>query len=229
MSKIEKAGKRRIHQESTIPRHARAVRRKGCGASLHRPSDESGNITIAFVFFMIIICTLLVGVFDLSGALATRSSMENDLAAAIDETKTSSNALIVKNSDDPGKSIAEQVVKSVRQNGSNGKVSVWVAEADSSKVPEDMRAIAVWVMLEGSYEPMTMGKLLDKIDLAAVDGCYLIPYSANKAWRPATSNLVGAYVADADFSSVSFNASSASEVPEALANQLQLAVSKANE
>lgn len=229
MDKNMKTGRRRVHRESTLPCHTKAVKRKGRNVPNRQVADESGNITIAFVFFMVIICTLLVGIFDLSGALATRSSMENDLAAAIDETKTSSNALIVKNSDDPGKTIAEQVVKSIRQNGSNGKVSVWVSEADSSKVPEDMRAIAVWVMLEGSYEPMTMGKLLDEIGLAAVDGCYLIPYSANKAWRPATSNLTGAYVAEADSSSVTFNASSASQVPSGLAAQLQLAIDKANE
>ncbi len=210
------------------PRGLGAVLGLGSAGRRARLADEAGNITIGFLACVLLVSVMLVGVIDLGGAFATRSNMENDLAVAVDSTKASGSGLVTKNADDPGKAIAEQVVSSLRQNGTKGRVCVWVEEAPASAVPQTMRAIGVYVTLEGKYVPMTLGKLLNEISLGCENGCSVVPYSIEKAWRPAT-DVCGVYVAEEGASDVVFTSHTTDEVPAALTERVQDAISDANQ
>lgn len=190
--------------------------------------DESGNITIAFAILMTMLLVLFVGVADLGGAWATRSAMENDLAAAMDQRKTTSEGLVTKNVTGD-RFVARSIVESLRRDGFDGKVTVWVAEAEAGSVPSDRRAIGVWAWTETTYEPMTLGRLMGEVGLAAQEGCHLVPYSAGTAWRPNDQERFTKLVAEAGSSTLSLTSASADLAPQQVKEELAKAVAEATE
>lgn len=187
--------------------------------------DESGNITVAFVAMTLIIAVLFAAVMDFGMAFAQHNEQENDLAIALDATKTSASGLLVKNSDWPEKQIATEIVTSLRTNGCNDAVSVWVKEAPASQVNNSARrAIAVYVEVTGSYSPISAGNVIGQIGVASNDGCYLVPYSADTAWRPATSRA-GCYKALANGSNITYENKS---VPSQVNDLISAAIEEIN-
>lgn len=191
-------------------------------------TDESGGITIVFAALITLLLVLFVGVMDLGGAWATRSAMENDLAAAMDQRKTTAEGLVTKNVSGD-RFVAEGVVESLRRDGFDGKVTIWVAEAKASDVPSDRRAIGVWAWTSTTYEPMTMGKLMGRVDLAAQEGCHLVPYSAGTAWRQNGQERVTRLVAEAGSSTLSETRESMDTAPQQVRDELAKAVAEASE
>ena len=63
--------------------------------------DESGNITLASLFMMMILVVFMVGMIDLGLAWAKTNQQEDLVAVACDEAKTSSTALGRKNASWP--------------------------------------------------------------------------------------------------------------------------------
>lgn len=189
---------------------------------------ESGNITIAFAILMTILLMLFVGVADLGGAWATRSAMENDLAAAMDQRKTTAEGLVTKNVSGDW-FVAEGIVESLRRDGFDGKVTIWVAEAKAGSVPADRRAIGVWAWTSTTYEPMTLGRLMGEIDLAAQDGCHLVPYSAGTAWRQNGQERVTKLVAEAGSSTLVETGASMDTAPQQVRAELAKAVNEASD
>lgn len=170
-----------------------------------QPADESGNITVTFVLMSVMIACLFAAVLDLGLAYTQHTAQENDLAVALDTTKTSASGLLIKNSTWPEKEIANEIVTSLRQNGNNDAVTVWVKEASALQVGNPARrAIGVYVEVSGSYKPMSAGNLIGTLEISSAGGHYLIPYSADTAWRPSTSRA-GSYSAASNSSSISYS------------------------
>lgn len=168
------------------------------------PTDEHGDIMVASAIMMFLVAIILLGILDFGMAFAQHNAQENDLAVALDTTKTSSSGLLMKNSDWPEKQIATEIVTSLRENGCSDAVSVWVKEAPASQVDDSTRrAIAVYIEVSGSYTPALTGNVIGQIGIKSSDGCYLIPYSGNTAWRPATSRA-GCYKALANSSNITY-------------------------
>lgn len=190
--------------------------------------DESGNITIAFAVLVSLLLMLFVGVMDLGGAWATRSAMENDLAAAMDQRKTTSEGLVTKNVSGDW-FVAEGIVDSLRRDGFDGQVTIWVAEAAAADVPSDRRAIGVWAWTSTTYEPMTLGRLMGEVGLAAEEGCHLVPYSAGTAWRQDGRERVTRLVAEAGSSTLSETREDMSAAPRQLRDELAAAVAEASD
>lgn len=169
-----------------------------------QPTDERGDVMVASVIMMLLAAIILLGILDLGMAFAQHNAQENDLAVALDTTKTSSSGLLMKNSDWPEKQIATEIVTSLRENGCSDAVAVWVKEATASQVGNSTRrAIAVYVEVSGSYTPTLAGNIIGQIGIKSGDGCYLIPYSGDTAWRPATSRA-GCYKALANSSTIAY-------------------------
>lgn len=171
------------------------------------PEDESGNITITFVILILIISVLLVGVLDFGGALTRHTVMQDKLEVAVDNSsKTSSTSMYVKNQTNPEREIATEVVKSLRANGCDDKVDVWVKEASQSQVGDAAsRVIGVWVEVSGTYHPMTAGNVIGDMEVKNADGFYLTPYSADSAWRPGNEqNREGRYTAESGTSTITY-------------------------
>lgn len=202
---------------------------------MDRAKDESGSVTVAAVAMALVLALLLAGTLDLGAALAKRTSMADDLAYSLDELKTPASALVVKNSPSPDREIAERVVGALRANGTDGEVDVWVAEQSAGAavagypaVPQDKRAIAVYVTVRGGYEPFTVGAFTGEIDVGCADACSIIPYSANAAWAPVRiDDQAYHYRSPEGADSAQGEAVRFARAPQALKDQLSAAVAEA--
>lgn len=195
------------------------LRWKGC------PADESGNITVASVFMAVVIAFALAAVLDFGCAFAQHAKQEAALAVALDSTSTSATGLMVKNSDSPERDLAFQVVTALRRNGCGDAVTVYVKEATAKQVGDDShRALAVYVEVSGTYHPMSAGKLIGDMEVASSDGCYLVPYSADAAWRPSPWPCKATSEATSDPSFIHCSCQSTASMPEQVDNLLSAAI-----
>lgn len=185
--------------------------------------DESGNITLASLFMMMILVVFMVGMIDLGLAWAKANQQEDLVAVACDEAKTSSTALVIKNDSWPEQLLSQQVCKSLRTNGWTGEITVYVEELpkSTSGLPSSRRVMAACVEVDGDYRAMTAG--LD-IKLPVTESFYLVPYSPSEAWRPATSRTgkytLAANTSAAYRSNVKYTAQSHYQMPQKLKDSL---------
>lgn len=187
---------------------------------------ERGNVTVFFVAISLSLALILVLVLDIGLALFQKGTQENDLAVATDEIESSAFGLVVKNSNTPELDIAEAIVESLRANGTDAKAHIFIAEAASTDVPTNKRAIAYYVVLEGAYTPMFAGPIIGDITVANAQAGYLVPYSSEVAWRP-SSSAPGEYIAQAGQTSVTRNAMNATSMPQVLQDTLRDATEEA--
>lgn len=188
---------------------------------------EDGNITIMFLALSLCISLILVLAIDLGTALFQKSTQENDLAIACDEVESSAFGLSVKNSNNPELSIAQKIVEDLRDNGTQAKAHIYVYEAAKSDVPTNKRAIAYYVVLEGKYKPFFVGNLTGDITVANAKSGFLIPYSTEVAWRPATTQP-GEYIAQEGKTSVTRVSKTLNSMPKQLQETLSQAIEEAH-
>lgn len=193
---------------------------------LHKMRNEQGNISLLLVVCTVVL-TLVFGVaLDFGLAFAQKSAQDDALALAREEILSPAFALKLKNSPTPEQDIAERIVESLRFNGTDAKVHVHVIEAPPEDVPENKRAIAYYVVLEGTYSPILLGMIIDGIPLASASSAYAIPYSTTLAWRPGIPHP-GEYTAEAAQTSLVYRPASPADMPEALARTLDEAIEQA--
>lgn len=193
--------------------------------------SEEGSIsplTMAIVAAMLVLSGITV---DLAIAGAQQQIQSNDLAAAHDDMMSAPVALQLKNSDNPGLFCARTVAGSLRENGYDGKVTVWYYEAASSQVPASKRAMA-WAVQTETAMPSLFLRFsgFDELPVGSFTVGSMMPYSLEDTWRPANRGN-GVYELDAgqDPSAIRYTeAETTAEVPIDLAEALQARIDEAN-
>lgn len=192
---------------------------------IRRMRDERGSaapLVAALCLLLAFFCAVAV---DLSGAFLVRESLANDLAAAKDEASAPQNSIAMKNAEDPGAEIAATLARSLRSNGYQGEIEVWVCEAPASEVPERRRALAWGAQISTSYETYFARAVgVGDIDVATSICASAVPYSSGRAWRPAQTGLGGKYEFAAGSSPEDFSfskATSESQLPKEVLDRLE--------
>lgn len=193
-------------------------------------ADERGNIaplTVTMLFALIVVSGLVV---DIALATVQQQLQTNDLAAARDDMLSAPNALMLKNAEDPGLFTAQTVVDSLRDNGYEGRVTVWYCEAGASEVPSDRRAIAWAAQTESEMPALFMAFTgVDGLETGAYVVGSALPYSHGTTWRPADT-VSGRYVAVAGSRDVELaeEITDAAGLPAPLQEALNARIAEAN-
>lgn len=194
--------------------------------------DEGGAIAVMAAFLCLILTAGLAFAGDAAASNAARSALVNDLSAARDATMSADVLLVAKNSDDPGRAIADAAVSQLRANGVTGEVEVWFWEAPSSQLPTGKRSWAWGVQssVEGAtgYATIFGGS---GSEISAFITAHAVPYTAGEAWRPSSERMgKWAYAAGAEAGEGSFErVASLGETPQEIQDELADAVREAQQ
>ena len=172
-----------------VARHRRDRGRKGedGGVAMTRPLAQRGSVSVLSLMLMLMLLLGLAFAADLAGALAMRSSQANLAGIARDSTISGAFLMEAKNADEPGAAVARKAAESLRENGWDGEIEVWFAEAPSSELPASKRAWA-WGVRISEESPAWFASVFSAMDgVQVADGACAraVPYTAGQAWRPA--------------------------------------------
>lgn len=153
---------------------------------MRRLSPQRGSVSVLSLVLVLMLLLGLAFAADLAGAMAIRSSQANQVAIARDSTMSGAFLMQAKNADDPGAAVAKRAAESLRENGWDGEIEVWFAEAPASDLPAGKRAWA-WGMSISEESPTWFAGAFSALDGVEVgDGACAraVPYTAGTAWRP---------------------------------------------
>lgn len=157
------------------------------------------SIAAAFLLMM-----ALCAVVDPSCAMLCKVQQENALANAKEECMQPAFALEQKNSDTPGRDVAERVVASLRASGFGGEAIVYYYEAPESATGPAKRLYVVGVQVKEDYETIvSRGVGVETLPVASYTVFSAVPYSEEKAWRPAKAGS-GSYVSASQGATLSY-------------------------
>lgn len=199
---------------------------------MRKPRDEGGAIAVMTVFMCLVLTAGLAFAGDAAASNAERAALVNDLSAARDATMSADVLLVAKNSDDPGRVIADAAVSQLRANGVSGQVEVWFWEAAASQLPTGKRSWAWGVQgsVEGAagYAAIFGGT---GSEISAFITAHAVPYTAGEAWRPSSERMgKWSYAAGAGAGEGSFERAAAlGEVPQEIQDELADAVREAQQ
>ena len=148
--------------------------------------DERGNMLPLVVVAVFVLFAVLAFSVDQGIAYATKARQENVLDSARSSCMDASFALVAKNADDPGRMIADWVVRTVRDAGFRGEVSVWFYEAPEASASSAERHWTIGIQLaEVSPTVFARGYGIDGLPVASYRVMTAMPYAGEKVWRPA--------------------------------------------
>lgn len=125
-------------------------------------------------------------VIDPACALFCKTQQESALAAAKEACMQPAFALAQKNSETPGRDVAESIVATLREGGFDGKVEVYYYEAPAALTGPAKRLYAVGVQVSEDYETIvSRGMGIETLPVASHTVFSAVPYSEERAWRPA--------------------------------------------
>lgn len=185
-----------------------------------RREPDRGQVAPYAVIAAVVAMLLLAFSVDLGTALATSARQNSDVQVFREEVESAGPALAVKNADDPALEIAQRAAASMRRQGFDGFLAVYVEEAPAGWEPEGWssglapgkRLIGYAVVACGD-SPAVFSRLvgMEGFPVVASQAAAIVPYSSGRAWRPASSGR-RCYVADAGSAAV--RAGSGSEAGE---------------
>ncbi len=173
------------------------LRREGqdCATSFaFRFGAERGNIApLAVVSTMVLLAVLAFSV-DQGIACAVKVRQENALDAARDACMDASFALVAKNEENPGRVMADRITNSLKQQGFEGKASIWFYEVPAIQVPSSRRVWGIAIQIQEQAPTMfARGFGIAYLPVASKRVMTAEPYSDTLAWRPRNSGS-GLYV-----------------------------------
>lgn len=193
--------------------------------------DESGSLTVAYVCGFILFALLLMLVIEFGSVFAIQQSQSSDLDVARQETLGNAFGFELKNSSTPGRYLSDHIVESLRNNGVDGNIDIYYAEATASQVPSNKRAIAYQVVVEKRYEPSLGSTIIDSFPVRSTVTCSLVPYSSDTAWRPTSGGVFmsenGRFSYPAGANTPSFTSMNVSSMPNGLQDALNQAIDEA--
>ena len=149
--------------------------------------DERGSalplvLVAALALFAVLAFSVEQGV-----AYAAKARQENALDAARAACMDASFALVAKNADDPGRMVADRVVRTARDAGFEGKASVWFYETPEARASSTERHWVVGMQFEEeSPTVFARGYGIEGLPVASYRVLTAMPYAGEKVWRPET-------------------------------------------
>lgn len=167
-------------------------------------SSERGDIMPAAIAAAFLLMMALCAVIDPSCAMLCKTVQENSLANAKEACMQPAFAMAQKNSDTPGRDVAERVVASLRASGFGGEAVVYYYEAPESATGPAKRLYVVGIQVMEDYETIvSRGVGVESLPVASNTVFSAIPYSEERAWRPAEAGS-GSYTSSGPGAALSF-------------------------
>lgn len=166
---------------------------RGRGYYIH----QKGNIVPLVVSSVFVMIGILA--FSVDGAIAytAKVKQENALDGSRNSCMSCSHALVLKNSDHPGRDIARTVGGSLRDDGFEGEIVVWFYEMREGELPASRRLWVIGVQIEeGSPTVFAQSLGIESIPVASNEVMIAEPFSDTRAWRPEDSGNGRYVVAD---------------------------------
>lgn len=175
---------------------------------------DRGSVAPAAAVLSLVMVVMLALAVDLAVAYGVSVRSASNVAIAEEEAVAGGSGFALKNSDDPGRDIAIQIMKSIRSQGSAAAVTVWFWEAPAGyfgsggALPAGRRLMVVGVEAVEEYEPVSARAFGAGPWSVAAGGTFSIaPYSEDEAWRPdSPGSGVYALNAGADPSAAAYEA-----------------------
>lgn len=194
--------------------------------------SERGSMVPLVVVASLVLFAVLAFAVDQGIAYAAKARQENALDAARAACMDASFALVAKNADDPGRMVADRVVRTVRDAGFRGAVFVWFYEAPEESASSTERHWVIGMQLEEeSPTVFARGYGIDALPVASYRVMTAMPYAGERVWRP-TERRCGRYdyPAGTDATSWSYEAlSSLDAFPAELAEAVRAALAGGRE
>lgn len=147
--------------------------------------DERGNMLPFAVMSSLVLFAVLAFAIDQGIVYAAKVEQENALDSARAACMDASFALVAKNEDDPGRSVALEAARSVRVEGFEGRLDVWFYEAPASETIESERLWVVGMQLQEDVPTVfARGYGIDALPVASWRILTAVPYAEGAVWRP---------------------------------------------
>lgn len=164
--------------------------------------NEEGNVTLTFIFSVILILLLFSFAIDFGLFFAKEQVQQNTLSIALDEQKGESSGFLYMSLDNPAEEISESICSSLRRNNMNGDIDIYVQEAmkgatyDSTILPDNKRALAICVLYTDTYNPVMLGRIIGDMPIAT-EGSMNLVWFCNEGiniWRPTVDSSGEYYI-----------------------------------
>lgn len=165
---------------------------------------QSGNALVYGIFWTFALMLALGLVLDLGGAFGTAIHDNSMMQVTREETQSTGNGFLVKNSDDPTRALATQVAQSLRDQGFDGEIEidVWEPKRGDTRagktLPADKRVLVYEIHLSTTSPTWALKTLgMDSIPISTSGTWSLTLYSNSTAWRPIDAVAFRGYDLDA--------------------------------
>lgn len=177
---------------------------------------ERGSVIVIFVAALMTLLLLSGFVCDMGIGWMTKMHQTN-LSELVKEQKMSTDvSLLVKNSDDPGKTLSENVVSILRANGFEGKITIWYHEATKEQIGstgEANRVYAYGVELEQDVDTSFLRLIgINTMHVSTIVSGTGMPYASRYVWRP-TAVRNGEFISDAPGDDIKYSSELLSDMP----------------
>lgn len=185
--------------------------------------DETGTVLFAFFMSLPMLFAFLAFGIDAVRILDVKSIQGDALQTAANVQKSPTTALLAKNSEDPGRQIAEATVNSLRDIGYEGRIDIWFCEQDARTSARNAKSRLLLFQTDVADNVETSFGSLFGAQEALVESSepgYLVPYSEFEAWKPAhVRNGRFRCEEGAPASQIEFTSFQVSEMPEEMTSQ----------
>lgn len=170
------------------------MRLRRCRIRARWGSDDAGNMLPLAAMSALVLFSVLAFAVDQGLAYAAKVDQENALDSARTACMDASFALVAKNEEDPGRAVALQVARTVRDEGFEGELEVWFYEAPAADTSEAER---LWVVgmqvIEDVPTMFARGFGVETLPVASHRVVTAVPYADGAVWRP-SDPACGKYV-----------------------------------
>ena len=132
--------------------------RKRSDFRMSKGDTESGSLVPVYLSAVILFVCVLAVVVDLGNMWFLSSSRSNDLALMRSDISQSGPTMVIENSSDPQKQIANHITDSLRKKGVDGELEIWAYESSFPK-GDNFRIISWCVQVSENYETIMLGTL----------------------------------------------------------------------
>jgi hypothetical protein len=194
--------------------------------SLH---NECGAVSVLFVISLAVILIFTAFITDAGSAWIVGIQQSDRASSTVQHIAQPASALLVKNSDTPGRTLALQIADDLRNEGYTGDIAVYFYEPTRSEAGlknDSTRVYAFAIQLDTSVNTVfarTYG--VTSIPVSTLECAYAIPYSETKVYRPTVAaNGVWKIPSGQSSSSIAYTAIAKSEMPEDMRNEITEAI-----
>lgn len=191
----------------------------------NRPANNEGNVTVATFLIAIPVTLLIVAAIACSLVFVRWAILSSSLSAARETTMTAGFQMMLKNSNDPGKMVADKLATELRSAGVDDALTVWFIESGNPALGENTRALAYYAVVKTTYGE---GTLLGSLEIPCSTTASIVPYAATHVYKPPSASSIEVYRFESG-STICTSATlpSTSQMPQPLSVALEKAESTA--